>query len=143
MLMKKEILAGRWQMDERVFVEYMRDHGIGIDIGPYPGDPDDAEITQAIEHLETLHLDFLNLQGDSWTLDLPGVLRAFPELQGEALSGTLSHPPAFLVSKVSAPVHLVGRPQAEHLDPRCFLRIDFEFTPSDVLPEWDESQRPL
>ena len=133
---QKEILAGRWQIDVRVFVEYTRGRGISIDVGPYPGDPDDSEITIAIEYLESLKMDFLNLEGPDWTLNLDALVGTFPELNGEALTGTLVHPPAFLVSRVFDPVQIIGRNHAEYLNEQRYLRIDFEFTPSEVLPEY-------
>lgn len=106
-------------MSEFVFLEWRPGEGIWLDVGPFREDPTDEETEHAFQTLQSAAFGWLNLTGESWTLDLDGLAAtAIPglTLPGSA-TGLLRHAPAFEWAM-----------SHDSLDKRFFLRISFPLT---------------
>src|SRR5882672_8331305 len=127
------LVASRWRIADYIFVEYLKDDGVFIDIGPFPENPDDKQTDQVYDYLEKAKLDFLTLGELEWVLDLNKLSESIPQFKAESLTGQLLHPPAFETTSLPAPTRFfnIREPSGGFY----FLRIAFEFQDSKEEPE--------
>lgn len=122
--MPANLVSVRWQLEEFLFVEFVKKKAIRLELGPFRHKPTDVEYDQAQEYLRRLLLDFLTLGPTSWDLDAAKFARRFPIIANEGLSGILSRPAAFGVAHAET-------------EGQYYLRLSFDLP----LPKFGESFR--